>query len=52
MSAKFHRPEQMLQWLALSAAPNEFTQRCEFILRENALKLEVELQAFAIQRLR
>ena len=51
-SAKFHRPEQMLQRLTLAASPNEFTQRRQFRFAERPIEIQIKLDPLPSQRVR
>src|SRR5437867_3447573 len=46
MSAKFNRAKQMLERFAFSAAPDEFSERCELALRKVTLELKIKLEPF------
>ena len=48
LPAKFHRAEQMLERLALPAAPDQFAQRRQLRFAKNALELEIKLDALAL----
>ena len=49
--AEFNRAEEMLEGLALAAAPDEFAQRRQFWLGKRTLELEIKLDAFFAQRM-
>jgi hypothetical protein len=46
MLAKLDRAEEMLERLALAAAPDEVAKRRQFRLGEDALELEIEIDPF------
>src|ERR1700736_4534094 len=49
VSAKFHRAEQMLERLALSASPRQLAQRGQLGFAENPFELEIKFHARSSQ---
>ena len=51
VAAKFHRAEQMLEWLALAAPPNQLAQRGQFAFAEILFELEIKFHARASEHM-